>query len=45
MGRKLRGTVQIDAYMGGEERGGKRGRSSDNKTPLVAAVQVTGDSH
>ena len=44
-GRKLRGTVQLDdAYIGGERRGGKRGRGSENKTPLVTAVQVTQDS-
>ena len=44
-GRKLRGTVQIDdAYIGGERRGGKRGRGSENKTPLVNAVQVTEDT-
>ena len=45
LGRKLRGTVQIDdAYMGGKKRGGKRGRGSENKTPLVTAVQVTDDT-
>ena len=27
--------------MGGERRGGKRGRGSENKTPFVAAVQTT----
>ncbi len=44
-GRKLKGSVQIDdGYMGGEKRGGKRGRGSENKTPLVAAVEVTGDT-
>ena len=30
-----------DAYLGGETRGGKRGRGAEGKTPLVAAVQVT----
>ena len=34
--------VQVDdAYLGGETRGGKRGRGAQGKTPLVAAVQVT----
>ena len=34
--------VQVDdAYLGGETRGGKRGRGAEGKTPLVAAVQVT----
>ena len=30
-----------DAYLGGETRGGKRGRGAQGKTPFVAAVQVT----
>ena len=30
-----------DAYLGGETRGGKRGRGAEGKTPFVAAVQVT----
>ena len=34
--------VQVDdAYLGGETRGGKRGRGAEGKTPFVAAVQVT----
>ena len=38
----LEGTVQVDdAYLGGELPGGKRGRGSENKTPLLAAVQVS----
>ncbi len=41
---RLEGTVQLDdAYLGGEYPGGKRGRGSPNKTPLLAAVQVTAD--
>ena len=32
-----------DAYLGGELPGGKRGRGSQNKTPLLAAVQVTAE--
>ena len=39
---RLAGTVQVDdAYLGGENPGGKRGRGSENKTPLLVAVQVT----
>ena len=35
------GTVQLDdAYLGGEHPGGKPGRGSENKTPLVAAVSL-----
>ena len=38
----LSGIVQIDdVYWGGEQHGGKRGRGSSNKTPFVAAVQVS----
>ena len=41
-GRKLEGEVQVDdSYLGGERPGGKRGRGSENKTPFLAAVQVT----
>ena len=32
-----------DAYIGGEQHGGKRGRGSDNKTPFIAALQVNED--
>jgi len=43
-GRRLEGTVQMDdAYLGGEHPGGKRGRGSQNKTPVLVAVQVTAD--
>ena len=39
--RPLGGWVQLDdAYLGGERRGGKRGRRAPDKTPFVAAVQV-----
>ncbi len=30
-----------DAYWGGENPGGKRGRGSENKAPFVAAVKST----
>ena len=41
---RLQGTVQLDdAYLGGENPGGKRGRGSQNKTPQLVAVQVTDD--
>ncbi len=40
--RRLQGVAQIDAaFLGGERTGGKRGRGSENKLPLVAAVQTT----
>ena len=40
--RRLEVVVQIDdAFLGGERPGGKRGRGSENKVPLVAAAQTT----
>ena len=40
--RELDGRVEIDdAYLGGELPGGKTGRGSENKVPIVAAVQTT----
>jgi hypothetical protein len=42
--RELDGRVEMDdAYLGGERSGGKRGRGSENKVPIVAAVQTTPD--
>ena len=42
----LDGIIQIDdVYWGGEQRGGKRGRGSSNKTPFVAAVSLNKDGH
>ena len=42
----LSGTVQVDdAYYGGEHRGGKRGRGSENKTPFIAAVSTNEEGH
>jgi len=42
----LRGNVQLDdAYIGGERRGGKRGRGAPGKTPFVAAVQTNDEGH
>ncbi|WIX08340.1 IS1595 family transposase [Xanthomonas oryzae] len=39
--RRLSGFVQIDdAYLGGERNGGKAGRGSENKQPLLIAVQA-----
>jgi len=44
--KPLSGVVQLDdVYWGGEHRGGKRGRGSENKTPFVAAVSVDEDGH
>lgn len=38
----IAGIIQLDdVYWGGELRGGKRGRGSENKTPFVAAVSVS----
>jgi ISXO2-like transposase domain/Transposase zinc-ribbon domain len=42
----LSGKVQVDdAYLGGERRGGKVGRGSENKVAFVAAVSLTDDGH
>jgi ribosomal protein L37AE/L43A len=42
--RELDGRVELDdAYLGGERSGGKSGRGSENKVPIVAAVQTTAD--
>lgn len=42
--RQLSGRVEIDdSYLGGQRRGGKPGRGSENKVPFVAAVQTTED--
>jgi ribosomal protein L37AE/L43A len=44
--RELDGRVEIDdAYLGGELVGGTPGRGSDNKVPIVAAVQTTAAGH
>jgi transposase-like protein len=38
--------VEIDdAYLGGERRGGKVGRGSENKVPFIAAVETNNDGH
>lgn len=42
--RKLEGLVQVDdAYLGGKHPGGKRGRGSENKSAMIAAVQTQED--
>lgn len=42
--KPLKGLVQLDdVYWGGERHGGKRGRGSADKTPFVAAVEVSED--
>ena len=42
----LDGIIQMDdVYWGGEQRGGKRGRGSSNKTLFVAAVSLNKDGH
>ena len=41
---RLAGRVEIDdAYLGGERRGGKRGRGAAGKTPIIAAVETTAE--
>lgn len=45
-GKPLSGVIQLDdVYWGGERRGGKRGRGSENKTPFVAAVALNDNGH
>src|SRR5205085_6674328 len=40
--KRLTGRIEVDdAYLGGERNGGKRGRGSPGKTPIVAAVETT----
>jgi hypothetical protein len=40
--KRLTGRIEgDDAYLGGERNGGKRGRGSPGKTPIVAAVETT----
>ena len=42
----LRGKIQMDdAYLGGERPGGKSGRGSENKIPIVAAVSLSETGH
>jgi hypothetical protein len=42
----LRGKIQMDdAYLGGERTGGKAGRGSENKIPIVAAVSLNEAGH
>jgi len=42
----IAGTIQLDdAYWGGEHRGGKRGRGSENNIPFVAAVSLNDKGH
>lgn len=39
----LSGAIDVDeAYLGGRSKGGKRGRGSESKTPVVAAVERNG---
>jgi transposase-like protein len=42
----LRGKIQMDdAYLGGELPGGKAGRGSENKIPIVAAISLNEAGH
>jgi transposase-like protein len=41
---RLQGRIEMDdAYLGGERSGGKTGRGTPGKTPIVAAVETTDD--
>lgn len=43
---KLSGRVEIDdAYLGGENPGGKVGRGSENKVPFIAAIQTNSENN
>ncbi len=43
---RLSGRVEVDdAYLGGENPGGKAGRGSENKVPFIAAVQTNGHNN
>lgn len=43
---RLSGRVEVDdAYLGGENPGGKAGRGSENKIPFIAAVQTNEKNH
>jgi len=43
---KLSGKIQVDdAYLGGERKGGKVGRGSENKVAFVAAVSLTDEGY
>lgn len=43
---QLGGSVQVDdAYLGGERAGGKVGRGSENKVPILAAVSLNAEGH
>lgn len=42
----LRGKIQMDdAYLGGERPGGKAGRGSENKIPIIAAISLNESGH
>lgn len=43
---RLSGRVEVDdAYLGGENPGGKAGRGSENKVPFIAAVQTNNQNN
>lgn len=43
--KMLRGAVEVDeTYVGGKKRGGKRGRGSENKTPVLVLVERSGNA-
>ena len=43
---RLSNRIEVDdAYLGGENPGGKAGRGSENKVPFIAAVQTNNQNH
>jgi ribosomal protein L37AE/L43A len=45
-GTRLSGRVEVDdAYLGGENPGGKSGRGSENKVPFIAAIQTNNQNN
>jgi transposase-like protein len=46
MSQPLGGRIEMDdAYLGGKDSGGKRGRGADHKTPFVAAVETNDEGN
>jgi hypothetical protein len=44
-GLQLKGFIELDdAYIGGKQKGGKRGRGTTNKQPFLAAVEIDLDN-
>ena len=44
--KKLNGLIEVDdAYLGGQNKGGKRGCGSENKQPFIVAFKITAKNH